>query len=366
MSHGTDPRLSHGTDPRRTRALRTRALRALGLGALLLVLSGCTPETQIPISQAQTQRELVLVQLPDATSQALGHAYLDILLDAGVSARLAAPAADPLAEVLAGKADLTVAGSSELLAALGELPGAQGDKATQGGQSDQGTQGTQGTEGAAGESAPRGTGSAASKSPAAPGFLDAAATNRQLRSLGPEGFAVLDSAEAERTGTLVVTAATSAGEKLSNIDVLGTLCRRLDFGISREARAALVPALEETASCTPRSIVELTDEQARGVLPVITDAVQVQATTLENSGIPDNALVVLQDSASLFAPEPVTPLITTNGVGQDAIRAVNKLSAALKQEDLLDINRMVSGRDALAPQKAAADWLAGRGLVDAP
>ncbi|WP_411731002.1 glycine betaine ABC transporter substrate-binding protein [Paeniglutamicibacter sp.] len=327
-----------------------RGLRTLGLGALLLALAGCTSVTEVHTSQAQTERELVLVQRPDATSQALGHAYKDILADAGVASRLAPAAADPIAEVLAGRADVAVAGSSELLAALGKLPGAQG---------------------AASESAstpastPAGA-AGASDASAAPGDLDAAATNKQLHALTLKGFAVLDTAEAERTGTLVVTAATSAGQKLAGIDQLGALCPRLEFGISRAARASLVPALASKASCTPKSVAELTDEQARGVLPVISDAVQVQGTTLENSGIPDNALVVLQNAGSLFAPESVTPLITTDGVGQDAIEAINKLSAELKQEDLLELNRMVSGRDALAPQKAAADWLADKSLLTVP
>ncbi|MBV1779525.1 hypothetical protein KRR55_10425 [Paeniglutamicibacter sp. ABSL32-1] len=331
------------------RPRRAGGLRVLGLGALLLALAGCTSGTEVPTSQAQTERELLLVQRPDATSQALGHAYKDILADAGVSARLAPPAADPVAEVLAGRADLAVAGSSDLLAALGKLPGAQGA-----------------ADGSA--STPTEGGGAAGPSDAAdgPGDLDAATVTKQLHALKPAGFAVLDTAEAERTGTLVVTAATSAREKLLDIDQLGALCPRLEFGISRAARASLVPALATKASCTPKSVAELTDEQARGVMPVISDAVQVQATTLENAGIPDNALVVLQRAGTLFAPQAVTPLITTDGVGQDAIKAINKLSAALKQEDLLELNRMVSGRDALEAHKAAADWLADKSLVSAP
>ena len=329
-----------------TRPRGVRGLRTLGLGALLLALAGCTSATEPPTSQAQTERELVLVQRADATSQALGHAYKDILADAGVGSRLAPAAADPIAEVLAGRADVAVAGSSEMLAALGKLPGAQG---------------------AASDSAST-PGSAAGDAGAsnAPGDLDAAATNEQLHALTLKGFAVLDTAEAERTGTLVVTAATSAGQKLTGIDQLGALCPRLEFGISRAAKASLVPALAAKASCTPKSILELTEEQARGVLPVIGDAVQVQGTTLENAGIPDNALVVLQNAGALFAPQAVTPLITTDGVGRDAIEAINKLSAALKQEDLLEINRMVSGRDALDPKKAAADWLADKSLVTVP
>lgn len=342
--------MSPGTWPRGMRGCRAAGFRALGLGAALLALAGCTSGTEVHTSQAQTERELVLVQRPDATSQVLGHAYREILADAGVRARLAPPAADPIAEVLAGRADVAVAGSSELLTALAGLPGARG---------------AADASGSAGPSAPAGTSPGAAGASGA-AYLDAADTTRELHSLDLAGFAVLDAAEAQRTGTLVVTAATSAGEKLADIDQLGALCPRLEFGIPGPVRDELVPALASRASCTPRSVTELTDEQARGVMPVISDAVQVQATTLEHAGIPDNALVVLQDSGSLFAPQALTPLVTTTGVGRDAVEAINKLSEALKQEDLLEMNRMVSGRDALEPAKAAADWLAERSLVETP
>ena len=320
--------------------IRSTSLRGLlGIGTLLLALAGCTQGPEAGPAQETTTRELVLAQGPDATSQALGHAYRDLLADAGINARLGEAAADPVAEVLAGRADMAVAGSSMLLAALAALPGTTGTKDAEG-------------------SAAAGSGTEA----AAP-RLDAAGTKAALHALKARDFAVLDSADAERTGTLVVTAATSAGEQLVNISQLAALCPQLDFGVVRDERARLLDELSAALSCHPKSVIELSAQQADGVLPVITDAVQVQATTLANAGIPDNALVVLQDSATLFAPESLTPVVTKDGVGQDAVAAINKLSAALKQEDLLDLNRMVSGRDALAPQKAAADWLADKSLL---
>lgn len=324
-----------------------RPLRLLGIGTVLLALSACTSGNDVSASQMSTDRELVLVQGPDATSQALGHAYGNILAEAGIEARLAEPAEDPLAAVLAGEADLTVAGSSRLFGALSKLPGAQ-DSASS-------------IESSAPEAM---TGDGAT--PAASRDLDTAQTTRKLHELRLTGFAVLDTAEAERTGTLVVTAATSAGNQLVSISDLGPLCPKLDFGIPTTMSVRLTKELGQELSCQPRAVIELSDQKTAGVLPVISDEVQVQASTLSNAGIPDNALVVLQGASTLFAPEAVTPLITTDGVGQDAVDAINKLSGALKQEDILQLNRLVNGRDALTPQRAATDWLIDKALVKAP
>lgn len=324
-----------------------RPLRLLGIGTMLLALSACTTGTDVSPSQISTERELVLVQGPDATSQALGHAYRGILSDAGIEARLAEPAEDPVAAVLAGEADVTVAGSSRLLGTLSKLPGAR--------------DGTGLTESSAPEAT---TGDGAI--PVASTNLDLAQTTRTLHELRLSGFAVLDTAAAERTGTLVVTAATSAADQLVSISDLGALCPKLDFGISRTMLVQLSKELDTALSCQPRGVIELSDQKSAGVLPVISDEVQVQASTLSNAGIPDNALVVLQGASTLFSPEAITPLITTDGVGQDAVKAINKLSGALKQEDLLQLNRLVNGRDALTPQRAATDWLIDKALIKAP
>lgn len=335
---------------RSTGPLRTlRTLGLLGLGAALLFLAACTPGAEVTTSQAATTRELVLVQGPDATSQALGHAYRDMLADAGIKARMADPAADPIGEVLAGRADFTAAGSSRLLAALGKLPAAHGADAA-----------------ASGASADPTTDTSATADAETPGDLDAAQTKRELHALALKGFAVLESADAERTGTLVLTAATSAGDQLVDTSGLAPLCPQLEFGIAGGIKTELTAQLAAKLDCHPKAVIELGDAQARGVLPVISDEVQIQATTLENSGIPDNALVVLQGAEQLFAPASITPLISTDGVGQDAVKAINKLSSALKQEDLLNLNRMATGRDALEPPKAAADWLTDKALVADP
>ncbi|EMQ99604.1 glycine betaine ABC transporter substrate-binding protein [Paeniglutamicibacter gangotriensis] len=326
----------------------TGPLGLTAIGALLLSLTACTAGSEVDTSQPTTTRELVIVQGPDAQDQALGHAYRQMLDDAGIEASLAKAADDPVAAVLAGHADVTVAGSGELLAALEKLPSSAAESSPA-------------ADSPAGTSEDLGRPESTSGATA----LDAAQTKNTLHALQLSDFAVLDSAEAQSTGTLVVTAATSAGEQLTNVQQLSTLCSELEFGIVADEAAQLTDELATILDCVPAKVIELTAPNARGVLPVITDAVQVQATTVDNAGIADNALVVLEGADVLFAPQTITPLITTREVGQDAVKALNKLSGALKQEDLLELDRMVTGRDAVQPARAASDWLAEKDMLDA-
>ncbi len=124
--------------------------------------------------------------------------------------------------------------------------------------------------------------------------------------------------------------------------------------------------LEGIQSCKPHHVVQVVPQDESTVGPLITGQVQVLATTSDNAGIPDNGLVVLQDAQTLFEPQTLTPLTTTRQLGQDAIDAINKASAALKQEDLIALNRAVTGRGALSPEQAARDWLREKSLVAKP
>ncbi|MGL3805087.1 glycine betaine ABC transporter substrate-binding protein [Paeniglutamicibacter sp. R2-26] len=335
-----------------SRSRRTPAARRLGVPALAaglacgaLLLGGCTSKAPLPSGQSETVRELVFAHTPDATSTTVAHAYVEMLEAAGIRASVGEASADPVAQVLDGKADVVVAGSGDLLAALGgRAPAATAS---------------------APAPAPASGGAAAS---ATPGSVPPGADQvlRDLHAMRPDGFAVLDSAEAARTGVLVTTAATSAGKNLSTMAQLPALCPDLDFGVPETLAEGLESVLEDTLGCKPHHLVEVEPRDESTVGPLIGGQVQVLASTLDTAGIPDNGLVPVQDSTSLFVPQTLTPLSTTRQIGQDAIDAMNKVSAALKQEDLVALNRAATGRDPLEPGQAARDWLREKSLVSAP
>lgn len=305
------------------------------LGIAALALSGCTSKPQVQATQSATERQLVLAHSPDATSTAIATLYQQMLESVGVKAKLGEPTPTPVTEVLGGNADIVVTGSSNLLTEL--------EKTTENQHADPSGSPTPTT----GVEAP----------------LNADQTLKALHSLHLGEFALLDPAAAQRTGVLVTTASTSAAKDIGALAQLPQHCPELVFGIPDTLSAGVIAEFEATYSCTPARVLPIAAKDDAPVQALITNQVQVLATTADIAAISDNGLVVVQDSQSLFTPQTLLPLITTKELGQDAIDAINKVSSALKQEDLIALNRVVTGRDALPVDTAAADWLAERNLI---
>lgn len=345
-----------GTKPRHRPRPKHRPLLA-GLVGGILLFTGCTSEPQLESLPSTTKGELVFAHTPDVPSQALAGVYVEMLESAGVDARLGEPVADPVAAVLDGKADAVIAGSGDLLGALDQeaLTGSAASAAA-----------PSTSAAPSGSASDSGSGTPSDSPAEAELALSAEQKLERLHALEVDGFVVLDSADAARTGTLVTTAATSAGKGFNALAQLTGLCPELDFGIPDALSDGLLSGLEEVYACTPGRVVTIVPQDDSPVEPLITDQVQVLATTSDNAGIPDNGLVVLQDGQSLFERQTVTPLLATGQLGQDAIDAINKVSETLKQEDLVTLYRAVTGRDALSWQDAAVDWLREKSLVAKP
>ena len=314
----------------------------MALGLATIVLTGCTAKPQVQATQSETERQLVLAHTEDATSIAVATLYQQMLASVGVKAKLGEASANPVAEVLARKADIVVAGSTDLLDELRKTPANNQVSPS---------------------ASPTPDSAANSKTSGAQGSLTADQTMTELTALDLGEFALLDSTQAQRNGVLVTTASTSAAKNLNNLAQLPQHCPELEFGVSKTLLPGLVSELEATHTCVPKSMVPVESPDKSPVHELITNRVQVLGTTEETAAIVDNGLVILQDSEKLFDPQTLLPLITTNELGQDAIDAINKLSQALKQDDLIALNRAVTGRDALPAETVATDWLLERNLI---
>ncbi|MET1036052.1 MAG: ABC transporter substrate-binding protein [Arthrobacter sp.] len=188
-----------------------------------------------------------------------------------------------------------------------------------------------------------------------------------LAEATPEGLGVLEPSEAENKDALVVTAATATEYSLTSIEDLAKVCDQLVLGAPPEfkTRAYGLPGLESTYSCTPKSFEPIAD--GGGPLTIqalISDQVQVADIFTTTPAIIDNGLVVLEDPKNNFIAQQVLPLINTEAVGQDAADVLNEVSAQLTTEDLIELNRAVSGDAKLEPADAAADWLTEKGLAE--
>jgi osmoprotectant transport system substrate-binding protein len=182
----------------------------------------------------------------------------------------------------------------------------------------------------------------------------------------PKGLGVLKPSPAEDKDAMVVTKATAEKYKLTSIEDMGPVCGEMVLGAPPEfaERAYGLKGLKEKYGCEPKSFKPLSDSGGGVTLKaLITDDIQVADIFTTTPSIEDNGLVVLEDPKNNFIAQQVLPLVSSDSVGQDAADVLNKVSAALTTEDLVDLNRQVSGDEKRNAKDAAADWLKEKGFA---
>ncbi|NJC23054.1 osmoprotectant transport system substrate-binding protein [Arthrobacter pigmenti] len=209
-------------------------------------------------------------------------------------------------------------------------------------------------------------------------FLDAEATAESAEDIMtalPDALAaetpdvnlgVLEAAEAENKDAMVVTAATAEEYGLTSIEDMAEVCDQLVIGAPStfSERAYGLPGLEENYGCVPESFEAINDGGGPVTLEaLLNDTIQVADIYTTTPSIADNDLVVLEDPANNFIAQQVVPLVNLDTVGEEARAVLNEVSGVLTTEDLIDLNREVSGDEKRNPADAAADWLEEKGLA---
>ncbi|GAB3251662.1 ABC transporter substrate-binding protein [Arthrobacter pigmenti] len=182
----------------------------------------------------------------------------------------------------------------------------------------------------------------------------------------PEGLAVLEPAEAQNKDAMVITQATSEKYDLTSLADIGDVCDELVLGAPPEFadRAYGLKGLKEKYGCEFKSFEPLNDGGgAVTVQALIENDIQVADIFTTTPAIEDNGLVVLEDPKNNFIAQQVLPLISTDRVGQEARDVLNSVSAELTTEDLISLNRQVSGDQKLGAEKAAKGWLEENGFL---
>lgn len=183
----------------------------------------------------------------------------------------------------------------------------------------------------------------------------------------PTGLGVLEPAPAESKDAMVVTKATAEKYKLTSIEDMGPVCKDLVLGANPEfaEREYGLKGLKENYGCEPKSFEPINDGGGPAtVKALITDKIQVADIYTTTPSIEDNDLVVLEDPKNNFIAQQVLPLVSSDSVGKEAADVLNKVSAALTTEDLIDLNRQVSGDEKRNAADAAADWLKEKGFAE--
>lgn len=209
-------------------------------------------------------------------------------------------------------------------------------------------------------------------------FLDSEATAESAEDIAaalPDALAaetpdvnlgVLEPAEAENKDAMVVTAATAEEYGLTSIEDMAEVCDELVIGAPSTftERAYGLPGLEENYGCVPKSFEAINDGGGAVTLEaLLNDTIQAADIYTTTPSIADNDLVVLEDPANNFIAQQVLPLVNLDTVGEDARTVLNEVSSVLTTEDLIELNRKVSGDEKRNPADAAADWLEENGLA---
>ncbi|MFJ4168253.1 ABC transporter substrate-binding protein [Paenarthrobacter sp. NPDC089714] len=182
----------------------------------------------------------------------------------------------------------------------------------------------------------------------------------------PDGLAVLDAAKAEDKDAMVVTKATAEKYQLKSIEDLAKVCK--DFTMAApatfETRSYGFPGLKKNYNCELKGLQPFSDGGGNLTLQaLLEDKVQVADIYTTTPSIVDNDLVVLEDPKNNFKAQQVLPLYNKSKMTDKAKDALNNVSKILTTEDLINLNRSVSGDQKQSAKDAAAAWLKDKGIV---
>lgn len=183
----------------------------------------------------------------------------------------------------------------------------------------------------------------------------------------PAGTAMLDAAKAEDNDGLVVTAVTAEKYQLKTIGDLAKVCGKMAFGGSATFRTKDrgLSTVASDYNCVPKTYQELPSAKNELLLALLRDNIQVADIHGSSPAIGDNALVVLTDTKGIFRAETVVPVIAAKKVPADVQAVLNKVTAALGNDALINLNRLGAASHFGSPADVAHAWLVQQGLLKA-
>jgi osmoprotectant transport system substrate-binding protein len=185
----------------------------------------------------------------------------------------------------------------------------------------------------------------------------------------PEGYEVLEQAEAEDKDSYNVTQAFADQYGLASLSDLAKVTEPLVIGGNPElAERPYGPiGLQEIYGVQPSSIQFEPISDSGGPLTVqalIDGTVNIADIYTTTPAIAENDFVTLEDPENMILPQNVVPLITSDAATDEVTEILNSISAELTTEDLIELNGRNQGDEKASPDTLASDWLAEKGLVD--
>ncbi|MGN6324664.1 MAG: ABC transporter substrate-binding protein [Pseudolysinimonas sp.] len=181
----------------------------------------------------------------------------------------------------------------------------------------------------------------------------------------PKGLSATDFAEAADSDSLNVTSDFASKNDLKSIADLAklpsvTVTANPEF----ETRPDGIPGLKSVYGLNNITFSPINDGGGPATLKALLDGTtQVADIYSTTPSIKENKLVTLEDPKNLFASQQVVPIVTTAKLSDKVKATLNKVSAKLTTDDLLDFNTQISGDAKADPKTVAADWLKKNGFT---
>lgn len=204
-----------------------------------------------------------------------------------------------------------------------------------------------------------------------PSNLDAGAVVAALKESLPAGVLQLDPSKVDDHNNLVVTAVTAEKHQLKSIADAAKVCGQMTLGATADFKNGTpgLAGLETEYKCTPKvyeSLKPSLDPASNSIFwNLLQDQVQLALIPSSSPAIIDNSLVVLSDPQQLFRSQTVVPLVVGGTVDSNVQDVLNKVSAVLNTEELVNLNRLSQDRHYGDVAEVAKAWLIQKGLVKA-
>ena len=200
-------------------------------------------------------------------------------------------------------------------------------------------------------------------------YLDADATARStdevyaaLQTALPSGLRALEQAPATDQDSYVVTADFAAAHSLASIgDLAGAGTLTLGGNSELQTRPYGPTGLSQTYGVTV-NFTPIEDSGGPLTVKALKDGdIQLANIYSSDPALADGTLKVLDDPKGLFLASHVVPLASSR-VNDDATAVINRVSAALDAQDLVEMNR-ASTVDQKSASQIAHEWLISEGLL---
>lgn len=181
-----------------------------------------------------------------------------------------------------------------------------------------------------------------------------------LKTALPSGLTVLDPSKAEDKDSFNVTAEYAAKYNLKSIaDLKNVGTFALASSPEFLTRPQGMAGLQRLYGLTGIKFTAISDGGGPATLKALLDnTVQVADIYTTTPSILANKLVTLDDPKHLIGAQQVIPLLSSSKNSSKLAEVLNKVSAALTTQDLLELNTQVVGPSKTDPAQAAKDWLA--------